>query len=547
MPIGVSYGRYSSDMQNESSIEAQHAAISRYALQHGIEIIEQYVDRGISGTTDKRPDFQRLISDLQIRPVDYVLVHKHDRFARDRYDAAIYSRLIRQTGARLVAVAQDFGESNEAILMESLLQGWAEYYSKNLSTEVIKGLLVKLEHGLHLGGQYPLGYENDGHDGYAIVEREAVFIRRFHQTLLDGSPRKPILDEMHAAGIMGRNGRPLQLANINKMLRRPVYAGIYDHTVGGVHVRIENHHPAIIPPDQHAEGIKIMDQRRNVGRSTGTPHLCSGIALCGRCGAPVGGQIARQTEGGKSYQYVRYFCRSNCGLRRIPAAELDAAACEYVNQLLSPEVCAQLTAALRSYAKDRRASNASRQASVKRDIRALQNQIDMLVANMSSGVLPPAVLKRMGQQITDLESRIEALEQVAQDIAIPDPQQVMEYFANAAAVSPDGDFTQTHYTLRRFIDQIIVHDDRIEFISTFDAWLRLHCPQLAPFAASQTEAVHDTPAVCNQYLTAQHVRIPMIKILFGSVCVIRKPIRPRTKKTSNIAQCPQKKTKNPAI
>lgn len=527
MSIGVSYGRYSSDMQNESSIEAQHAAIGHYAQQHGIEIIEQYVDRGISGTTDKRPDFQRLITDLQKRPVDFVLVHKHDRFARDRYDAAIYSRLIRQAGARLVAVAQDFGESNEAILMESLLQGWAEYYSKNLSTEVIKGLKVKMDHGLHIGGQYPLGYKDDGHGGYAIVEREAEYIRRLHQTLLDGSPRKPILEEMDAAGITGRNGCSLRMQNINKMLRRPVYAGIYEHTVGGVHVRIENHHPAIIPSEQFAEGIKIMEQRRNVGRSAGTPHLCSGIAVCGRCGATINGQTARQTEGGKQYQYVRYFCRCNCGLRRIPAAELDAAACDYVNQLLSPEICAQLTTALRTYAKERKASNAKRQATVKRDIRSLQNQIDMLVTNMSSGVLPPAVLKRMGQQITDLEARIEALEQISQDIAIPEPNQVMEYFANAAAVSPDGDFTETHYTLRRFIDKIIVYDDRIEFISTFDAWLRLHCPQLASFAAAQTEPLPENTAACNQEHTARHDRIPMIKILFGSFCVQRKPLRPR--------------------
>lgn len=122
MPTAVAYARFSSDRQHESSIEAQRTAIEAYAERHGITILAFYADRAISGTTDKRPEFLRLLSDLKTRPVDLVLVHKYDRFSRSRYDAAIYARLIQQRGGRLVAVAQDFGVGPEAVIMEALMQ-----------------------------------------------------------------------------------------------------------------------------------------------------------------------------------------------------------------------------------------------------------------------------------------------------------------------------------------------------------------------------------------------------------------------------------------
>lgn len=486
----VSYARFSSDRQHESSIEAQHAAIAEYASRKGVSIVEQYVDRAKSGTTDKRPEFQRMLSDLKVRPVDLVLVHKTDRFARNRYDAAVYSRVIAQRGARLVAVAQDFGDGPEAVILEALMQGWAEYYSLNLATEVVKGRKVKIKTGQHPGGTYPFGYRSDGHGGYMIDEVEAYFVRKLYQAVLDGTPYARVIEEMRAAGITGRRGAVPKTSNIAAMLRSPIYAGIYQARAGEETITIEDNHPAIIPKATYEEALHIMDQKLNVGRAGRRKYLCTGIVFCAACHSPMYGHS--QTKGNKTY--CSYICEKHCGgVRSIPADELDRAACAYVNALLAPQVREQLTDALATYMAGQRKAARSRAPQARRDIASLRKQIDAITQNIASGVLPVSVLQRLGEQVTELEGQIEVLETLASEPPQVDIGSIAAYFETASDVTPDGDFSVVQRTLHHFIASITVHPTHIEFSCTFDAWLREHCPQLAPSSIAPLPPEDDDP------------------------------------------------------
>lgn len=476
MLTAVDYSRYSSDRQNESSIEAQQAAIDQWAAAHHVLIIERYTDRALSGKTDNRPEFQRLLSDLRHRKVDLVLVHKTDRFARNRYDAAIYSRVIKQRGARLVAVAQDFGDGPEAVILEALMQGMAEYYSLNLATEVIKGRKVAISKGKHAGGTYPFGYGPDGQGGYQIIEIEAYFIRKLYQAVIDGTPYTRIIEEMREAGVKGRRGSYLLPGNISAMLKLPIYAGIYDAKAGDATSYMENNHPAIVSKETYEEAVRIMEARKNVGRKPRTAYLCTGLVRCGMCGAPIYGHTARKS--GKEYR--SYICGKSCGLRSVREDELDQAARDYVASLLRPEVREQLVAALTAYMEGQRAEARRRVPSTKREIAKLQSQIDTIMENMSSGVLPASVLERMGRQITDLESQIEVLQTMITEPPQLPPSMVNQYFENVAQLDESTDLDLARQTLGRFIASIVIHPHAIEITSTFDTWLRRHFPSLHP-------------------------------------------------------------------
>ena len=477
MLTAVDYSRYSSDRQKESSVEAQQAEIDAWAAAHHVVIIERYVDRAVSGKTDERPDFQRLLSDLKRRRVDFVLVHKTDRFARNRYDAAIYQRVIRERGARLICVAQDFGDGPESVILEALMQGMAEYYSLNLATEVIKGRKVIISKGKHPGGTYPFGYGPDGQGGYAIVELEAYYIRRLYQAVIDGTPPYThIIAEMREAGIRGRRGRFLSPGNVSSMLKLPIYAGIYEARAGDAASRIENNHPAIVSKEVYEEAVRIMEARKNVGRKPRNAYLCTGLVRCGICGAVVYGHTSHKA--GK--EYATYVCSKSCGLRSIRADELDQAARDYVAALLAPEVRAQLTAALSAYMDAQREQTRLRVPSAKREISKLQGQIDAIMENMAAGVLPPTVLARMGRQITDLESQIEVLQAMITEPPQLPPSMVEQYFDHAAHLSADTDFDVARATLSRFISSIAIHQHTIEFECTFDGWLRKNLPSLHP-------------------------------------------------------------------
>ena len=95
MKRAVAYARFSSDLQREESIEAQLRAIQAYCNEHDFVLLTVYADRGISGTSDKRPEFQRMIKDSANKQFDAVIVHKLDRFARNRYDSAFYKNILK--------------------------------------------------------------------------------------------------------------------------------------------------------------------------------------------------------------------------------------------------------------------------------------------------------------------------------------------------------------------------------------------------------------------------------------------------------------------
>jgi len=481
LKTAVDYTRYSSDRQHESSIEAQQAEIDKYAAAHGITIVERYVDRAKSARSDQRPQFLRLLNDLRTRRVDYILVHKWDRFARNRYHAEVYKRVIMERGARLISIAQDFGEGPEAVIMEALMQGMAEYYSLNLATEVIKGRKVKISKGQHPGGAYAFGYQSDGCGGYQIVEIEAYYLRRLAQATLDGTPPyTEILREMASVGVLGRRGRPITSTNVSAMLKKPIYAGIFEARAGDEVVVMHNHHPAIFTEEYQQEVIRVLATKKNVGRSAAAnrKYLCTGFTFCASCGAPMYGHVKKYN----GQERTTYVCYKSCGgVRMIHADELDRAACSYVSALLSPAVREQLSAAFSRYLADRRAQQHRNTSDVNLEISRLHSQIDTLMANLSTAVLPPSVLERMGKQISDLENQI-ALLKAASASATADLEsvQIEDYFKNASVVTPDGDYALVRATLQQFIARITVHSTSIEFESTFDSWLREHCPELTP-------------------------------------------------------------------
>ena len=126
---GVLYCRYSSHSQREVSIDQQIKECRKFAERNGIEVVKVYDDRAMTGTNDRRPQFQQMLSDAETMRYQYVIVYSLDRFARDRYDSAVYKRQLKQYGKKVLSATENISDDPTGILMESLLEGLAEYYS----------------------------------------------------------------------------------------------------------------------------------------------------------------------------------------------------------------------------------------------------------------------------------------------------------------------------------------------------------------------------------------------------------------------------------
>lgn len=157
----VIYARYSSDNQREESIEGQIRECKTFAQRNGMTIVGEYIDRAKSATTDKRPEFQRMIAESSKKAFEIIIVWKLDRFARNRYDSAHYKAQLRKNGVKVISATESISEGAEGVLLESVLEGMAEYYSKELGEKTLRGMTENALKCKHNGGLCPLGFTVD--------------------------------------------------------------------------------------------------------------------------------------------------------------------------------------------------------------------------------------------------------------------------------------------------------------------------------------------------------------------------------------------------
>ena len=154
----VIYARYSSDNQREESIEGQLRECKEYAEKNDMLIVDTYIDRALSAKTDNRPEFQRMIKDSTSGLFDIILVWKLDRFARNRYDSAYYKAQLKKNGVRVISAKETISDGPEGIILESMLEGYAEYYSAELSQKIIRGMTENTLNAKFNGGCKTFGY-----------------------------------------------------------------------------------------------------------------------------------------------------------------------------------------------------------------------------------------------------------------------------------------------------------------------------------------------------------------------------------------------------
>ena len=233
MKKAVAYCRFSSDNQRTESIDAQVRAIEEYCKKEGYILIKIYKDEAISGTSiDDREEFLEMIEDSKNKEFNYVIVHKFDRFARNRYDHAINEKKLNENGVKLISVLEQLNDSPEAVILKSVLTGMNEYYSLNLAREVRKGQKENALKCIHNGGIPPLGYDLTEDKTYTINEEEAKAVRLIFKMYLEGRGYAYIADELNSLGFKNKLGKPFKKISIRDTLYNEKYIGnnIYNKT-----------------------------------------------------------------------------------------------------------------------------------------------------------------------------------------------------------------------------------------------------------------------------------------------------------------------------
>ena len=226
---GVIYTRFSDDMQQGESIEAQNAKCEEYAKKHDIKIVKYYSDEGFTASTkiEKREEFNKLIRDSKKGLFDVVLCHKVDRFARDSVDFLVTERELNKVGVKVIVVATPFEDDATGILMKQIMVAQAEFFSRNLSDEVRTKTLAHAKKGKNLGGKANYGYKYDEHGNYEINPPEAYLVRKMYELYLQGLGFKAISNILNTEGHRNRDGNLFSKNLIGSILRNEKYKGCY--------------------------------------------------------------------------------------------------------------------------------------------------------------------------------------------------------------------------------------------------------------------------------------------------------------------------------
>lgn len=290
MNLAAVYIRVSTDSQTEYSPDAQLKAIKEYAKKNNIEIDPRYIfkDEGISGRkAEKRPAFMEMIKIAKSKPAPFnkILVHKFDRFARNREDSIVYKSLLkRECKVDVISITEDFGDDKFSVILEAMLEAMAEYYSLNLSDEVLKGMTEKANRG-EIQQKAPYGYINKDKT-LEIDPDKAEIVKSIYNDYLNGYGFKKIANKLNSLNIKNNNNNKWEVRTIEYILRNPIYKGY----VTWNNIEKKGNFKPIIEENTFDEIQCIIDKKKSLYKYEKKDyHLkwISRLVKCSNCGSTL--------------------------------------------------------------------------------------------------------------------------------------------------------------------------------------------------------------------------------------------------------------------
>ncbi|UCI19921.1 recombinase family protein [Mesorhizobium sp. B2-1-8] len=447
----VLYLRVSTARQAEHdvSIPDQRRQGEAYCASRGYELVETFVEAGASATSDKRPEFQRMIEEGTSKPspFDVVVVHSFSRFFRDHFELEFHVRRLAKNGVRLVSITQEMGDDPMHVMMRQIMALFDEYQSKENAKHVLRAMNENARQGFWNGALPPIGYrivaaEQRGSKTKKKLEVDplhAESVRLIYRLFLQGNgisgPMgvKSIACHLNENRLFTRDGGLWGLAQIHAVLTRTTYIGehrfntrsfkgrakkpddevvvmavpaiIERKTFDAVQARLKSRHPMVTPP-----------------RVTTSPVLLTGICFCAKCG---GAMTLRTGKGCTGTMYRYYTCstrarqgKAGCQGKSIPMAFLDDLVANHLEKrLLKPERLTAILEAVLGRRQERTERRREHLGELKRKITETDQRLNRLYDAIEAGVTDvndPALKDRMAglkaikEQATTDAKRIEA-------------------------------------------------------------------------------------------------------------------------------------------
>ena len=402
----VAYYRYSGGSgQTEQSIEGQRRDCEAYAKLHGMTIQHEYIDRHISGKTDDRASFQQMIRDSDKGAFDMVICWKTDRFARNRYDSAVYKKRLRDNGVEIIYAAESNIAGAEGIIIEGLMESLAEYYSAELAEKMRRGMRESALKCQAINRCRPLGFTTDAGKKFIIDERTAPAVRFIFEHYAAGESAAYIVEQLNEKGYRTSQGNEFNKSSINRIIQNEMYRGVYISKA--YDVRIEGGVPAIVDDDlwRRAQAMAKLNKQKRAKYSSKADYFLSGKLYCGECGCLMKGISGHSSTNGEVYRY--YACSNpKCKKHNIPKEELEGKVIQaIIDNLLQPEAMEALAEAMVAVQEaDADKPNAEREA-IQQELADVRRRSKNILDAIENGTANPHLTARL-DELTERENTL---------------------------------------------------------------------------------------------------------------------------------------------
>ena len=467
MKTAVIYARYSSDNQTEQSIEGQLRVCQQFAQSNNIVVVDTYIDRAMTGTNDNRVAFQKMLKDSCKKQFDIVLVYKLDRFSRNKYESVIHKKTLKDNGVKIVSAMENIPDSPEGILMETLLEGFNQYFSEELAQKVNRGIRESWLKGNSTGGQHLFGYDVIDKK-YVVNEYESNIVKEIFIKYSQGYLARTIAEELNANGFRRNDGKEFDMKYILYILHNRKYTGIVERQ-GVVY---DNIFPAIISNElwQKVNAINEENKKSPSRKKEIYDYILSGKLVCGICKHKMVGESGTSRTKEAHYYYSclsRRRRKLKCEQKSIQKQLLEDLVIETTMQLLNNETNLQfLTDKLFEYHQNKLLGNDKLKFLEKHRNEAFKSSKNIIKA-IEQGIITEMTKSRL----TELEKQILEL-----DIAIEKEKQkththltklqIYQYLKKYVFESCE-DIKIRKHIINTFVRQIILYPDKIYICYNF--------------------------------------------------------------------------------
>ncbi len=395
------------------SIPAQRDACLRKASSIGAIVVDEFADRGESAKTAARPALQEMLKFIEAEAIQYVIVHKVDRLARNRADDVAISLAIRTAGATLVSCTENIDETPSGHLMHGIMSSIAEFYSRNLANEVLKGSTQKAAGGGTVG-RAPTGYLNvrryeNGVESRTVEidPKRGPLMRSAFEAYATGDwSTRTLTTELQRRGLDSaptaqRPSKPIGLSNLCRLLRHPYYKGLVRYRG----VEYPGKHEPLVSIETWNRVQELMDEHdRSDLRQREHHHYLKGSVFCGSC---QGRLIICNTTNRHGTSYSYFVCinrskrRNGCQQSAVPIAVVARKIEEhYLTLQPFPELVEEIKAVLADELSKTRAAADDERTVQRLRIQKLEDERTKLLQGFYDGSIPSDLMKKEQTRIT---------------------------------------------------------------------------------------------------------------------------------------------------